>query len=558
MLCSATVAIADSAITYYCKSLVNKGFIARDELFIRWVPIVVLVFFLGRSIAYFLTVYCMTRVGRGVVKDYRCKMLAHFMRVPLQFYDKKTTGELLSKVNYDAEQVAESISDAIRDSLKGILTIIFMVNAMYYLNARMTLILLVVMPPLVLYIGKMSRSLRRQSRLVQSTMGEVTQVVNEVIQGQKTIRTFGGQPYEAARFKVISDKNWHQEVKMASLTGLSVAGMQMFGVCALALFLFLATLKPGNILGTTMDAGTFVAMMGTILALLRPIKQVATVNRILQKGLSGAQSIFELLDEAVEKESGTITHFQTQGRIEYHDVSFTYEGVFDATLRKISFQVNPGEMIALVGRSGSGKSTLVSLLLRFYDHQAGLITLDGLDIRSLRLETLRKQFSLVTQQVVLFGGTVAHNIAYGAQQEVSREAIIEAAERSYAMEFINQLPKGLETEIGENGFCLSGGQRQRIAIARALLKSAPILILDEATSALDTASERYIQLALETLMKNRTTFVIAHRLSTIQHASKVLVLDHGQIVEAGTHEELMKQNGYYVALHRAQFREELV
>lgn len=548
---SALMAASDGLIAYYFKPLLEKGFIHRDEVFIRWIPFVMIGFFMARGGAYFLSNYFMAWVGRSVVRDFRSKMVAHLISLPVAFFDHKTTGELISKINYDTNQVAEAISEAITDTIRGILTALAMMIVMFNQNARITLMLLIAVPVLSVYINKINRKMRNHSGQIQTTMGSITHVASEVIGGIKIIRTFGGAQYEKQRFAEASIQNWSAELKMTATAASSVSGMQMIGVCALSVFLFLATLKSSHILGTAMNAGAFVAMAVAIFGLLRPIKQVARVNSTLQKGISGARSIFELLDEKPEKDTGEIelNPHTVQGEIIFKKVGFSYGE--RPVLEDIDFTIHPGQTVALVGRSGSGKSTLASLLPRFYEVQSGLITLDGHDIRDLSLDNLRRQFSLVTQHVILFNESVADNIAYGIARGATRTEIMHAATLAHADEFIAKLPEGLDTKIGENGIRLSGGQRQRLAIARAILKDAPILILDEATSALDTESEHYIQMALNTLMKNRTTLVIAHRLSTIEKADKVLVIDNGCIVERGTHQELMQQGGQYAALQNS-------
>ncbi len=551
------LASSDGCITYYFKPLIEKGFIERDESFICWIPAVVIAFFVARGFSYFMSSYFMSWVGRSVVRDFRQKMIAHLMRLPAHFFDQKTTGELVSKINYDTDQVAEAISEAITSTMRGILTTFTLIYVMFTLNARVTVLLLISLPILGIYINKISKRMRNHSGQIQVTMGRVTHVAGEVIGGYKVIRTFGGRQYENERFNEASQANWKQEMRMTRTSASSVAGMQFIGVCALAAFLFLATLQPGNILGTAMTAGTFVAMASAILGMLRPIKQVAVVNSTLQRGIAGARSIFALLDEIPEQNYGTNKIHRANGHIEFRQVNFHYPqwDSDEMILKNINFTVNPGETVALVGRSGSGKTTLVSLLPRFYDCTQGSILLDGKEINSIDLEELRHQFALVTQEVTLFNDTVTNNIAYGEMRDFPFERIYEAAKLAHALEFIEKLPNGFETEVGENGVRLSGGQKQRLAIARAILKDAPILILDEATSALDTESEQHIQAALESLMKNRTTLVIAHRLSTVEHADKVLVLDNGYIVETGTHAELIAKNGRYSSLHRIQFNE---
>lgn len=550
-------AAIDGILYSYLKPLIDKGFVERDETFLFWVPFFISGIFLTRGLASFLSTYAMGRVGRGVVRDFRRKMMLKLMQVPVSYFDEKTSGELVSKINFDTEQVAEAITDAVTGTIRGAFQAIALISVMLYQNWKITLIVMVAAPVLAVFVQLVSVRMRKHSTRIQTTMGNVTQVAEEVIEGYKVIRTYAGIPYESARIEVATDENRKQEMKMISTTAASVPAMQFIGAIALSALVILATLGPESAMGTAMTAGQFTAMFGAMLGLLRPIKQIAIMNSKLQRGIAGAESIFSLLDEDVEVDTGTVKIEQSQGALSFENVSFYYQkhtsGAPIHVLQDVSFTAEPGETVALVGRSGSGKSTLVSLLPRFYPLEHGTITLDGVDLRDIDLENLRSQFSIVSQQVVLFNDTIANNIAYGCRQQVSEEQIRLAAKKAYALDFIEQMPQGFDTVIGEQGARLSGGQRQRIAIARAILRDAPILILDEATSSLDTESERQIQLALDEFMAERTTLVIAHRLSTVEKADKIVVLDNGAVKEMGTHESLLQQKNIYARLYHAQF-----
>jgi len=406
---------------------------------------------------------------------------------------------------------------------------------------------------LAVIIKVSSLRMRRLSRAVQGTFGGITHVAQEAIDSYRAVRIFGGSEYENKKFQRATKRQLRFTLKNVVTKALNVSAVQITAACALAFTVHLAT-APGS--QNMLSAGEFVSMIAAMLALLKPMKELTTVNGTIQRGLAGAQSIFALLDEELEEDSGTVEVERVQGDIEFNQVNFSYRNDALMVLKNISFSAKSGQTIALVGRSGGGKSTLMSLLSRFYEVTDGEIKIDGINIQDYTLKSLRNQFALVSQHVTLFNDTIAKNIAYGSSADAGEEAVIQAAEAAYAMDFIRALPEGLQTMVGENGVLLSGGQRQRLAIARAILKDAPILIFDEATSALDTESERFIQAALEKLMKNRTTFIIAHRLSTIENADVIMVIDDGKIVETGSHQELLYANGYYAKLHGLQFNEQ--
>ena len=424
---------------------------------------------------------------------------------------------------------------------------------MFSISWKLTLMYFTILPLVTVIMRVASLRIRRLSLSIQDSIGDLSHRAEENIEGYKVVRAFEGQAYEAEKFNKSTRVNRQREMKVVAARSISVAMVQFITAGALSLTLYIATL---DIAGSLLTPGGFVAMVAAMLALLKPMKDLAFVQNKLYRGLAGAQSVFETMDQPSEVDSGTKTLTRAKGLIEYQDVTFRYESTGKTVLKDINLTVEPGKIIALVGRSGSGKSSLVSLLPRFYEGYTGQICLDGTPIQEYRLADLRRQFALVSQNVTLFQDSVRNNIAYGRFDSVSETDILEAAKAAHALEFIERLPGGLDSMIGENGVLLSGGQRQRIAIARAILKDAPILILDEATSALDTESERFIQAALDELMKKRTTLVIAHRLSTVEHADKIVVMDDGQIIEVGSHLELLEKDGHYARLYRMQFREE--
>lgn len=541
----------DAWFVNFLKPLLNKGLVKKDPHFLRYAPFLVLAVFTLRGIASFFSNYSIAFVTRNVIANLRLDLFSHLQRLPARFYDHSTSGQILSVMLYSVDQVANASADVLTTAVQSSFFIFFLLVVMFQISWKLSLFYFVVIPMVIVIMRVTSLRVRRLSLTIQETIAHLTHAAEENIEGYKVVRAFGGQKYEREKFDKAVRDNLRHEMKVVAARSWSVSSVQLVAAIALSATLYVATF---DISKSIINAGGFVAMIAAMLAILKPMKDLTTMQNKLYRGLAGAQTVFEMLDQAYENDSGQKILTRAQGKMDFLHVGFSYEEN-KPVLQDIHFSVSPGEIVALVGRSGSGKSTLVSLLPRFYSEFTGDIQLDGISIKDYRLEDLRQQYALVSQNVVLFNDTIANNIAYGRLDKVSEEEIRAAAKAAYALDFIEQLPKGLHTLVGENGVLLSGGQRQRIAIARALLKNAPILILDEATSALDTESERYIQAALDVLMRQRTTLVIAHRLSTVEHADKIVVLDHGRVVEIGKHEELLAKNGYYAKLHHMQFKD---
>lgn len=552
VLATLMLSLIDAGFAWLIKPIINKGFIDRNTHFIRWLPPVIIMVFVLRGFSGFSSNYFIYRVARYVVMDFRRAIFNHLLKLPATFYDRHNSGHLLSTIIYNVDQVAEASSDALVAILRqGSLTI-GLVGVMFVVNWQLALLFLIIAPIIAWVLQKVSLRLRRLSGNVQKSVGQVTHVASEAIDGYKVIRLYGGHQYENEKFQQATKANRQRELKVVITNSIGTSLVQLLIAVPIAVVLFFAT-RPA--LGVS--AGSFAAVVSAMIMLLSPVRRLTMMNSYIQKGIAGAESIFELLDEDVEKDKGITPLTHVKGGIEYRHVNFSYERAKGLVLQDINFKVASGKTVAIVGRSGSGKTTLINLLPRFYDINSGEIAIDGINIQNCRLRDLRNQFALVSQHTALFNDTISHNIAYG-QADADPQAVLAAAEAAHAMEFINQMPAGMETLVGEDGVLLSGGQRQRIAIARALFKNAPILILDEATSSLDTHAERHIQAALDNLMQQRTTLVIAHRLSTIENADVIIVIEKGQMVEMGTHQELIVQQGAYAELHRMQFSKQTV
>lgn len=521
-----------------------------DVRLLQAVPLLIVVIALWQGVGSFLGNFYLAKVSLGLVHDLRVQLFNNLLTLPNRYFDNHSSGHLISRITYNVTMVTGAATDAIKVIVREGMTVVFLFATLLWMNWKLTLVMVAILPIIALMVSSASKKFRKQSKKIQVAMGDVTHIASETIQSYRVVRSFGGEPYERKRFLESSVSNTKKQLRMIKTNAVYTPSLQLVIYSAMSVLLFLVLLLRGD-----SSPGDLVAYITLAGLLPKPIRQLSEVSSTIQKGVSGAESIFEQLDEEQEKDSGTVELEQVSGQLEVRDLSFTYPNTETPVLQNISFIAEKGQMVALVGRSGSGKSTLANLLPRFYEHQQGQILLDGVEVHDFTLTTLRRQMALVTQQVSLFNDTVAKNIAYGDLADASIDEIKAAAEAAYAAEFIERMPQGYETLVGENGVLLSGGQRQRLAIARALLKNAPLLILDEATSALDTESERHIQAALDHAVQGRTTIVIAHRLSTIEKADLILVMDQGRIVERGNHQELLAQNGYYSRLHATQFQE---
>jgi subfamily B ATP-binding cassette protein MsbA len=544
-------AASAGAFTAMMKPLINETFITHNSKIGRYLPLAIVLLFVVRGIATFLSDYGMARAGRSVVRDLRQAVLAKFLLLPSTRFDREPVPMLVSRLNYDTEQVSQATSDAIKSVISDTLMIVAQLSVMFYSSVRVSLVLLVVAPLVATISLYVSQRYRRINRRIQEGVGQLAHAAEEALSAQQEVKIYGAQAAETRRYEGHAGQNLRLSMKVEATRASASSVVQLLYAVALAIIIVVS--EKENLAGR-LTAGAFVALMLAMLAMLPSLKRLTNVQSSVQKGIAAAERLFSVLDEPSEADTGTQPLQRARGELEFRGVSVRYEKQNSESLSGISFRAAPGTVTAIVGRSGSGKSTLIRLLPRFYEPSAGSILLDGVPVSDYRLADLRRQIALVGQRVMLFDDTVAANIAYGQDQQ-DPQAIRRAADAANASEFIDRLPNGMDTRIGENGGTLSGGQRQRLAIARAILKDAPILILDEATAALDNESERLVQDALTELIADRTTLVIAHRLSTIEHADQVLVLDEGRLVEQGKHAELLAKGGLYAHLHRMQFRE---
>ena len=543
-------AATEVALPMAVKPFLDGTFVKKDPFLITWVPIFMVLLYVVRGAGAYLGTYASAWVGNKVVMDLRDLMFRRMLALPLGFFHDNTTGNLISRFTFDAAQVTGAATNVVTVLIKDSVTILGLLAYLLYIDWKLTLISLIMVPPIAVVVRIFNVRLRNMSRKTQDAMGDITQVLQETVECNKVVKIFGGQEYEAQRFATTSNRLRGYSMKQTAAAAGNVPIVQLLAAMAVAVVVYYATLKAQSDATTV---GGFVSFLAAMLLLTPPLKRLTGVAEHLQRGLAAAESVFALLDEKPEKDEGKVALERARGDIGFHNASFRYPRADQPALKNVTLSIRAGETIALVGSSGGGKTTFANLVPRFYHPDSGTITIDGHDIEALSLASLRRNIALVSQEVALFNDTVAANIAYGQAAGASREVIERAAAAAHALEFIRAMPQGFDTLIGENGVRLSGGQRQRLAIARTVLKDAPILILDEATSALDSESEKHVQAALEQLMQGRTTIVIAHRLSTIENADRIVVLDKGEIAEIGTHAELLAKGGIYANLYAIQY-----
>lgn len=553
ILGSTLFAATNGGFVEFLRQFLNDAFAgdARPTYLLWFVPSAIIALFFLRGVGDYVANYFSGYVGRQIVKAMRRDLFAKYMHLPMSYYDRASSASMLSRLTYNIEMLAEASTNSVTSLVRDSLTFVVLIGALFYMNWRLAAFVILLVPPLSWLIRRVNQLFRRYSARIQNSMGDVTRVAKEALDGQRVIKAFNAQAHEQRAFEAVNEANRRSYMRLIGTKSASNPIIQLIASIGLAGIMYLAVRQ---VLAGELQPGDFIAFLGALIFCSQSLRNIVNVFGPLQQGIAAGASVFEVLDSPSEPTGGSRTIKRARGAVSFRNVSFLYAAEKGTVLRGISVDVPPRTTLAIVGKSGSGKSTLVSLLPRFYDPQEGAVLLDGVDVREYRLADLRSQISVVSQEIVLFNDTIRNNIAFGTE-DATPEAVEEAARAAFVMDFVNELPQGLDTVVGDRGALLSGGQRQRIAIARALLKNAPVLILDEAMSALDTESERRIQAALERLVQDRTTLVIAHRLSTVERADRIIVLSEGAIVESGTHSELLARNGHYAQLYRLQFSE---